>query len=84
MNNLIIVGLAIVLFLCMIFGFRYGLRLGMRTSKGIEPEKIRTPAQVVSGIRDNHEAKKESKEFMSEYSEMMEYNGDLPKEKSDD
>lgn len=39
--------LGIVLFLCLLLGFRYGLRLGMNASKGITPAPLKNPVIAV-------------------------------------
>lgn len=39
--------IGIVLFLCLLLGFRYGIRLGMNTAKGITPPPLRNPVIAV-------------------------------------
>lgn len=39
--------LGIVLFLCLLLGFRYGLRLGMNAAKGITPAPLKNPVIAV-------------------------------------
>ena len=39
--------LGIVLFLCLLLGFRYGLRLGMQSAKGITPAPLKNPVIAV-------------------------------------
>lgn len=39
--------LGVVLFLCLLLGFRYGIRLGMNTAKGITPPPLRNPVIAV-------------------------------------
>lgn len=46
MELVISVGIAILLFLCFALGYSEGLRLGMRSAKGIEPKPIRSPVTV--------------------------------------
>ena len=39
--------IGIVLFLCLLLGFRYGLRLGMNAVKGITPAPLKNPVIAV-------------------------------------
>lgn len=80
-------GLSIVLFLCAFLGFKAGLRLGMQTAKGAEPEKIRSPVQVVKDtikevkqIKLEHEQEKEEKKYASDLEKLMNYTGDIEDE----
>jgi hypothetical protein len=72
---LIALGTGIVLFLCFVLGYREGLRLGMRSAKGIEPRPIENP---VTAIKDHFEAKKEQKkaqELFDEWEEFENFDG---------
>lgn len=72
--------IGIVLFLCAFLGFQQGLRLGMRATKGIEPQPVRNPIQFIKDIKQDIEMSKEAKEELSELAKMFAYNGDVPKE----
>lgn len=55
MDLIISAGIALALFICFALGYREGLRLGMRSAKGIEPKPIKSP---VATIRDSIAEKK--------------------------
>jgi hypothetical protein len=79
---LISTGLAIVLFLCLYFGFRTGLRLGMQVSKGVTPPKL----DPIGAIKAKAEEKKQStttNRLLKGYANMMAYNGELPETRGD-
>lgn len=71
--------LGIVLFLCLLLGFKEGLRLGMNTAKGIQPTPLRNPVQAVIETVEGVKAHKDNEEYDKELAEMMRYTGDLPK-----
>lgn len=73
-------GLGIVLFLCLYFGFRTGLRLGMQTAKGQIPPKIDPVGTVVQKVTEIKQAGAQS-ELLKGYSNMMNYTGEPPQEK---
>jgi len=60
MDLIISVVLAILLFLCFAIGYKEGLRLGMRSVKGIEPKPIKSPVKVVKDALEEHKANKEA------------------------
>jgi hypothetical protein len=70
--------LAIVLFLCLYFGFREGLRLGMNVSKGKPIEPLKSPIKAIQEHIENKEVKKAEKELQDEIDAIMGYTGDLP------
>lgn len=72
--------LGIVLFLCLYFGFREGLRLGMNVSKGKPIEPIKSPIKVIQEHIETKEAKKAEKELQDEIDAVMGYTGDLPED----
>ena len=72
--------LAIVLFLCLYFGFREGLRLGMNVSKGKPIEPLKGPIKAIQEHIENKEAKKAEKELQDEIDAIMGYTGDLPED----
>ena len=71
--------LAIVLFLCLYFGFREGLRLGMNVSKGKDIEPLKTPIKAIQEHKANKKTEKANKEFQDELNAIMSYTGDEPK-----
>jgi len=72
--------IGIVLFLCLYFAFREGLRLGMNVSKGKDIEPVKTPIRVIQEHKTNKEVEKANKEFQDELNAIMSYTGDEPKE----
>jgi len=68
--------LAIVLFLCLYFAFREGLRLGMNVSKGKEIKPFKTPIRAIQEHKTNKEVEKANKEFQDELNALMSYTGD--------
>lgn len=74
-----VIGLAIVLFLCMILGFVFGLKLGMQTAKGKEPV-IKGPVKMYQESKANAEAKKEEEKMIAGIDAIMSYTGDIKKE----
>ena len=75
MNIAIAAGVGILLFLCLFLGYREGLRLGMRASKGIEPPPIKSPVQIVRDIKERHEIKKEIEAIKSFEDEVNSHDG---------
>lgn len=71
--------LAIVLFLCLYFAFREGLRLGMDTAKGKEPEPVKTPVKAFQEYKVNKEMEKKEKEFEDGIKAIFEYDPDSVK-----
>jgi hypothetical protein len=68
--------IAIVLFLCLYFGFREGLRLGMNVSKGKEIEPLKSPIKAIQEIKENMELEKKEREFQEGVKAIMEYDPD--------
>lgn len=68
--------IAIVLFLCLYFGFREGLRLGMNVSKGKEIEPLKSPIKAIQEIKENRELEKKEREFQEGVKAIMEYDPD--------
>jgi hypothetical protein len=77
---LISTGLAIVLFLCLYFGFRTGLRLGMQAAKGQAPPKI-NPVQAVQKMVEDKQQAAVTNELVQGWKNMMDYDGFLPEER---
>ena len=71
--------LAIVLFLCLYFGFREGLRLGMNVAKGKEIEPPKSPIKAVQEHKINKELEKKEKEFEEGIKAIFEYDPDSVK-----
>jgi hypothetical protein len=69
--------LAIVLFLCLYFGFREGLRLGIGVSKGKPIEPLKSPIKAIQEHVENKEVKKAEKELQDEIDAIMGYTGDI-------
>lgn len=75
----IYLALSIVFFLCLYLGFREGLRLGQKVSKGEEIKPLKSPITALKEHKENKEQEKLNKEFEQEYQAMMNYDGDIPK-----
>ena len=67
MDLIISVVIAILLFICFAIGYKEGLRLGMRSAKGIEPKSIKGPVKAVKDAIEEHKADKEAKEQINIY-----------------
>ena len=74
--------LAIVLFLCLYFAFREGLRIGKELAQGKAPEPIKTPVKAIQEHKVNKEIEKANKEFQDELNSIMGYTGDEPEEQT--
>jgi hypothetical protein len=72
--------IGIVLFLCLYFGFREGLRLGMNVSKGKEIEPLKSPIKAIQEIKESKELEKKEKEFDEGMKAILEYDPDSVKE----
>ena len=70
--------LAIVLFLCLYFAFREGLRIGKELAQGKAPEPIKTPVKAIQEHKVSKETEKANKAFQDELSSIMGYTGDEP------
>lgn len=73
-------GLAIVLFLCLYLGFRWGLRLGMQTAKGQIPPKLE-PVKAVKDAILPAKPDPVTAEMLKGHANMMAYDGFLPEER---
>lgn len=71
--------IGIVLFLCLYFAFREGLRLGMNVSKGKEIEPPKSPIKAVQEHKINKELEKKEKEFEEGIKAIFEYDPDSVK-----
>lgn len=69
--------IGIVLFLCLYFGFREGLRLGIDVSKGKPIEPLKSPIKAIQEHVESKEAKKAEKELQDEIDAIMGYTGDI-------
>ena len=67
MDLIISVALAILLFVCFAIGYKEGLRLGMRSAKGLEPKAIKNPVKAVKEAVEQNKIKKEVAEQESIY-----------------
>ena len=67
MDLIISIALAILLFICFAIGYKEGLRLGMRSAKGLEPKAIKTPVKAVKEAVEQNKIKKEVAEQESIY-----------------
>jgi hypothetical protein len=76
---IIILVLTIALFLLAFTGFIQGVRLGMRTVKGIEPQPLKNPVQIIHEIKQDAEQRKENELLMQDLEAVNNYTGDLPK-----
>lgn len=69
--------LSLVLFLCLYFGYREGLRLGIDVSKGKPIEPLKSPIKAIQEHIGNKEEKKAEKELQDEIDSIMSYTGDI-------
>ena len=69
--------LSIVLFLCLYFGFRAGLRLGIDVSNGKPIEPLKSPIKAIQEHIENKETKKSENELQDEIDSIMSYTGDI-------
>ena len=67
MDLIISVVLAVLLFICFAIGYKEGLRLGMRSAKGIEPKPIKNPVKAIKEAVEQNKIKKEVAEQESIY-----------------
>ena len=67
MDLIISAALAILLFVCFAIGYKEGLRLGMRSAKGVEPKAIKNPVKAVKEAVEQNKIKKEVAEQESIY-----------------
>ena len=67
MDLIISAALAILLFVCFAIGYKEGLRLGMRSAKGVEPKAIKNPVKAIKEAVEQNKIKKEVAEQESIY-----------------
>ena len=67
MDLIISIALAVLLFVCFAIGYKEGLRLGMRSAKGIEPKPIKNPVKAIKEAVEQNKVKKEVAEQESIY-----------------
>lgn len=67
MDLIISVVLAILLFACFAIGYKEGLRLGMRSAKGVEPKPIKNPVTAIKEAVEQSKTKKEAEEQANIY-----------------
>ena len=67
MDLIISIALAVLLFVCFAIGYKEGLRLGMRSAKGIEPKAIKNPVKAIKEAVEQNKIKKEVAEQESIY-----------------
>ena len=67
MDLIISVVLAVLLFICFAIGYKEGLRLGMRSAKGVEPKAIKNPVKAIKEAVEQNKIKKEVAEQESIY-----------------
>ena len=73
-------GVAILLFLCALLGFRWGIRLGMQTAKGQIPPKLE-PVKAVKEAITPAKPDPMTAELLKGHASMMAYDGFLPEER---
>ena len=67
MDLIISIALAVLLFVCFAIGYKEGLRLGMRSAKGVEPKAIKNPVKAIKEAVEQNKIKKEVAEQESIY-----------------
>ena len=67
MDLIISIALAVLLFVCFAIGYKEGLRLGMRSAKGLEPKAIKNPVKAIKEAVEQNKIKKEVAEQESIY-----------------
>ena len=75
MDLIICVVLAILLFACFAVGYKEGLRLGMRSAKGIEPKPIKTPIAAIKEAVKERKEEKAAEEQAQVYDAFENYDG---------
>jgi len=81
MNIAISAGAGILLFLCLFLGYREGLRLGMRASRGTEPTPVKSPVKIVRDIKEQNANRREAEILKSVWEEIDEFDGFTKEEK---
>jgi hypothetical protein len=81
MDLIICVVLAILMFACFAVGYKEGLRLGMRSARGIEPKPIKTPIAMIKEAVKEHKEEKAAEEQAQIYDEFESYDGYTAQEK---
>lgn len=67
--------LGVVTAMCWYFGYRAGLRLGMRVAKGMEPAALKNPLRVVKEMKDAKAAAVQAREESDEWDKFMSFDG---------
>ncbi len=80
---LISVALGFGIFAVCLLGFYEGLRLGMRTAKGIEPKQIRNPVAVIREKIDYKKAQKEAEQIADEWEMFEKFDGYTDEERAE-
>jgi uncharacterized protein YoxC len=75
LNMVVVIALAIVLFLCFIFGFRYGVKLGQQASKGTLPP-VKGPVKAIKQSQEANEIGKANKQLLKDINALIGYTGD--------
>lgn len=70
-----VVLIAIALFVCFALGYKEGLRLGMRSAKGIEPKPIKNPVTAIKEAVKEHKAEKAAEEQAQIYDAFDKFDG---------
>ena len=65
-------GAAVLLFLCFLFGFRYGLVLGHKASRG-EIKPLKSPIKAIKDAQANTELQKRIEEEEERFVSQMDY-----------
>lgn len=81
MELIICVGLAIALFVCFAIGYKEGLRLGMRSAKGLEPKPIKSPITAIKETINERKEQKEADAKAQVYDAFEKYDGYTDKER---
>jgi len=76
------VGIGVLLFGCFVFGYREGLRLGMRSAKGMEPKPLKSPVAAVKEHIERVEAEKKADEQDAVFDTVMNYDGYTDRERA--
>jgi len=67
--------MGVCFFIVPILAYREGIRIGMQTIKGIEPQKVKGPVTIVKEIKQDHELAKADKKFNEDLEKLMTYKG---------
>lgn len=75
METIMCVVLSILLFICFAVGYKEGLRLGMRSAKGIEPKPIKGPVNLIKDTIKEREKQRKISELDKIYDEFDKFDG---------